>query len=42
MSRRLFHYSSMEELTALSLFDVIVVNDLSLFWRFVWDGIVML
>ena len=32
----------MEELTALSLFDVIVVNDLSLFWRFVWDGIVML
>ena len=32
----------MEELTALSLFDVIVVNDLSLFWRFVWDSIVML
>lgn len=36
VDRRLFHFSSMKELTSLSLFDVIVVNDLSLFWRWVW------
>ena len=30
---RLFQYSSIEELNQLSLFDIVVVNDLSLFWR---------